>query len=60
LYSINQWNLEIDSRKNELIEVIIKKILLLELQNEYITLNEFHKKKDILDGTFSHVKKMFS
>lgn len=58
--SINQRNLEIDKRKNDIIEAITQKILLPQLKREEITFSELKKKIDILDGTFSHVKKLFS
>lgn len=58
--SINQRNLEIKTRKNDIIEAITQKILLPQLKREEITFSELKRKIDILDGTFSHVKKMFS
>lgn len=58
--SINQRNLEIDKRKNDIIEAITQKILIPQLKREEITFSELKRKIDILDGTFSHVKKLFS
>ena len=58
--SINQRSLEIEAHKQNLIYKGHQKILLPLLQNEEITFSELKNKIDILDGTFSHVKKMFS
>jgi hypothetical protein len=60
LNSINQRSLEIEAHKQNLIYKVHQKILLPLLQNEEITFSELKNKIDILDGTFSHVKKMFS
>jgi len=60
LNSIYQYNKEIEQHKQTLIETVHQNILLPLLQEEKITFSELRKKLDILDGTFSHVKKMFS
>lgn len=58
--SIYQHNREIEQHKQTLIETVHEKILLPLLHDEKISFSELKNKLDILDGTFSHVKKMFS
>lgn len=58
--SINQRSLEIETHKQNLIEQVHQKILVPLLQNGEINFSELKNKLDILDGTFSHAKKMFS
>ncbi len=58
--SFQLQNSEIESRKNDIIQTVYEKILQPLLISESNTFSELKRKIDILNGTFSHVQKMFS